>query len=192
MIASYPEIFFGSEGHSVADLQVIVSMFHRREFAKNSFLQDEGKVQNRFWLIESGYIRAYVMDRNNDDITTSFFSAGDLALDWASFLLRIPGRENLQALSDVECWEISFEDFQKLFHRIELFREKGRSRLVTAYMELKNHSISLVAEDAKSRYLQLIKDKPAVVQHVSLKHIASYLGVTDTSLSRIRKEIAGG
>ena len=77
----------------------------------------------------------------------------------------------------------------KLFH-IEAFREVGRTRLVQNYFELKNHSISIVADHAKDRYLSLLKEKPELVNNVPLKHLATYLGITDTSLSRIRSEVA--
>jgi hypothetical protein len=77
----------------------------------------------------------------------------------------------------------------KLFS-IEAFREVGRTRLVNNYFELKNHSISIIADPAKDRYLALLKNKPDIVQNIPLKQIATYLGITDTSLSRIRKEIA--
>lgn len=77
----------------------------------------------------------------------------------------------------------------KLFH-IEAFREVGRTRLVNSYFDLKSHSVSMITDEAQKRYLDLIANKPNVLQYVPLKHIATYLGVTDTSLSRIRKEIA--
>jgi len=62
--------------------------------------------------------------------------------------------------------------------------------LINNYFELKNHSVSIIADPAKERYLNLIKQKPGIVQNVPLKQIATYLGISDTSLSRIRKEIA--
>ena len=77
----------------------------------------------------------------------------------------------------------------KLFN-IEAFREIGRTRLINNYFELKNHSVSVITDPAKERYLNLIKTKPSIVQNVPLKQIATYLGITDTSLSRIRNEIA--
>jgi hypothetical protein len=77
----------------------------------------------------------------------------------------------------------------KLFS-IEPFREVGRTRLVNNYFELKTHTVSVIADPAKDRYLNLLKAKPDIVQNVPLKQIATYLGITDTSLSRIRKEIA--
>ena len=87
------------------------------------------------------------------------------------------------------CWEISFESFQELFNDVLNYREQQRGLLVGSYFALKQHSISLIADQAKDRYLRLLKEKPHIIQNVSLKHIATFLGVTDTSLSRIRKEI---
>jgi hypothetical protein len=87
---------------------------------------------------------------------------------------------------------LDFETFQQFFHSMEAFREAGRSRLVKSYFELKAHRVSLITDQAKDRYLRLLHERPELIQNVSLKHIASYLGVTDTSLSRIRKEVAKG
>jgi hypothetical protein len=56
----------------------------------------------------------------------------------------------------------------------------------------KNRAIAMITEPATARYLRLIKEKPILIQQAPLKHIASYLGITDTSLSRIRKEIVHG
>jgi hypothetical protein len=77
-----------------------------------------------------------------------------------------------------------------LFGSIPNYREQQKGLLVGSYFALKEHSISLIADEAKDRYLKLLKEKPHIIQNVSLKHIATFLGVTDTSLSRIRKEIS--
>src|SRR5690606_31858197 len=121
-----------------------------------------------------------------------FYSTGDIVIDWPSFFLRAPTRENIQALTDCICWQLDFPTFQSLFHSIEKFREAGRTRLVSSYFSLKKHSVSMIADDAPKRYQQLLQEKPHIFQQVSLKHIASYLGITDTSLSRIRREMSKG
>jgi len=61
--------------------------------------------------------------------------------------------------------------------------------LVKNHLELKSHLDLVISNSAKQRYLKLVKEKPILVRNVPLKHIATYLGITDTSLSRIRKEI---
>ncbi|BAV09058.1 cAMP-binding domain of CRP or a regulatory subunit of cAMP-dependent protein kinases [Filimonas lacunae] len=168
----------------------ILAQFARVEFARNDFLLREGSIAVRHWFIESGFVRSYVTDAEGKDISTQFYAAGDIVIDWASLFLQQATRENIQALTDCVCWQVNYADFQQLFHGMEAFREQGRARLAGSYFALKNHSISLIADQAKQRYKQLLQEKPHILQHVSLKHIASYLGITDTSLSRIRKEIA--
>ncbi len=181
---------FGKTDMSKEEMEITISKFKQVTFEKNSFLLEEGKTANNYWFIQSGFIRSYVMDTEGNDITTNFFSVGNIVIDWPSFFLRNPTRENIQALSDCVCWQLDFDTFQELFHSIRNFREQGRTTLVGSYFALKSHSISMIADQAKDRYLKLLKEKPHIVQNVSLKHIATYLGITDTSLSRIRKEIS--
>jgi CRP-like cAMP-binding protein len=179
---------FKSENFKQEDLEKILSQYQRIEFAKNDYLVQEGTTANFYYFLESGFARSFAIDLEGNDITTKFFSASDIVIDWHSYFLKTKCRENIQAITPCIAWKISFENFMKLFN-IEAFRDVGRTRLVNNYFELKNHSVSIIADPAKDRYLNLIKDKPDIVQNVPLKQIATYLGITDTSLSRIRKEI---
>ena len=181
---------FREQDFTTEELNTIIPKYKEVVFSKNDFLLREGKVANNYWFVASGFIRSYVVDTDGNDITTNFFSVKDIVIDWPSFFLRNPTRENIQCITDCTCWQIDFDTFQGLFHGIRNFREHGRTTLVGSYFSLKKHSVSMIADSAKDRYVQLLKTKPHIVQNVSLKHIASYLGITDTSLSRIRKEIS--
>jgi CRP-like cAMP-binding protein len=172
------------------ELDVIIPKFKEVTFVKNDYLLKEGQTANHYWFVQSGFIRSYVIDLKGNDITTNFYSTGDIVIDWPSFFMRNPTSEYIQALTDCVGWELNFETFQQLFHSIRNFREQGRMTLTNSYFSLKKHSISMIADQAKDRYVRLLKEKPHIIQSVSLKHIATYLGITDTSLSRIRKEIA--
>lgn len=175
---------------TAAELETITSQFRQISFSKHEFLLSEGRTANDYWFVESGFVRSYVVDPEGNDISTGFYTVGDIVIDWPSFFMRTPTRENIQALTDCVCWQLDFDTFQQLFHSIEAFREQGRSNLVGSYFALKNRSISMIADQAKERYKRLVKEKPLIIRNVSLKQIATYLGITDTSLSRIRKEIA--
>ena len=181
---------FKPSDFSNEELHKIISRFRRVTFRKNEFLLEQGKIANRYWFIQSGFARSFVIDTQGKDITTNFYSIGDIVIDWSSFFLRNPTREYIQTLTDCECWQLDFEIFQELFHGIQSFREQGRTNLVSSYFTLKKQRISMIADQAKDRYVRLLKEKPHIVQNVSLKYIATYLGVTDTSLSRIRKEMS--
>ncbi len=180
---------FTLKDFSQNELDVILGKFSLKEFQKGDFLLQEGKTANYYWFVQSGFILLYAIDLEGNDVSTNFYTTGDIVIDWPSFFMRTTTKENIQALTDGACWQLDFETFQQLFHSIEAFREAGRSRLVKSYFELKRHSTSLITDQAKDRYLRLISEKPLIIQNVPLKQIASYLGITDTSLSRIRKEI---
>lgn len=179
---------FSPQNFKKEDLENILGQYERIEFAKNDFLIPEGTIANFYYFLENGFARSFVIDLEGNDITTNFFSSTDIVIDWHSYFLKTKTRENIQAITSCIAWKINFENFMKLF-AIEAFREVGRTRLVNNYFELKNHSVSIIADPAKDRYLTLLKNKPDIVQNVPLKQIATYLGITDTSLSRIRKEI---
>ncbi|MBC6997049.1 Crp/Fnr family transcriptional regulator [Cytophaga sp. FL35] len=181
---------FSQNDFKQSELELIIPQFKQVSFTKNDYLLQEGKTENHYWFLESGFVRSFVNDTKGNDITTNFYGQGDIVIDWSSFFLRNPTRENIQTLTDCVCWQLDFETFQQLFHSIEAFREQGRRRLVSSYFALKNQSVSLIADEAKERYLRLLKEKPHIVQNVSLQHIATYLGITKYSLSRIRKEIS--
>jgi CRP-like cAMP-binding protein len=181
---------FKAENYSADDYQKIIQSYQEIHVKKGDYFLREGKVANHYWFIQSGLVRSYAIDPSGKDISTNFYAPNDLLIDWPSFFMRQPIRENIQAITDCVCWQLDFNTFQNLFHSIEAFREQGRANLVKSYFTLKNHTISIIADQAKERYLKLIKEKPELSQNVSLKHLASYLGITDTSLSRIRKEIA--
>jgi len=181
---------FKRSNFSQDELNQIVPKFKKVAFKKNDYFLEQGKTANHYWFVENGFARSFVIDTQGNDITTHFYSKGDIVIDWSSFFLRNPTRENIQALTDCDCWQLDFETFQQLFHGIQSFREQGRTTLVGSYFALKKQSVSMIADQAKERYVRLLKEKPHIIQNVSLKYIATYLGITDTSLSRIRKELA--
>lgn len=182
------EHIFKRENFSPDELALILAQFKKVELKKNDYFIEEHKIANYYFFLESGFARSFAIDLEGNDITTKFFTPKDIIIDWHSFFLKIPCREYVQATTSCVAWKITFENFMKLF-KIEAFREVGRTRLVNTYFTLKNHTLSMIAEQAKDRYLHLVKTQPEVIHNVPLKHIATYLGVTDTSLSRIRKDI---
>lgn len=188
--AHFLDSIFRKEDFTREELARIIPAFRQVTFQKNDFLLQEGQVEQQYWFVESGFLRSFAVDPDGNDISTNFYTVGDIVIDWASFFQRNATRENIQALTDCTCWQLDFVTFQQLFHSIEAFREAGRARLVASYFELKRNSIAYITDRAKDRYKRLMAEKPAVLQNVPLKQIATYLGITDTSLSRIRKEIA--
>lgn len=181
---------FASSGITKDELALILPKYNKVTFNKNDYLLKATEIEKKYWFLESGFIRSYIIDTDGNEKSFNLYSSTDVVIDYPSLFFFAPTRENIQALTDCICWEISFEAFQELFNTVLNYREHQRGLLVGSYFALKNHSISLIADQAKDRYLNLLKEKPQIIQNVSLKHIATFLGITDTSLSRIRKEIS--
>jgi len=181
---------FEDDNLTAEELNTVISQFTQISFKKNEYILQAGEVAHHYYFVERGFIRSYAVDTAGNDITTGFYIQAQILIDWPSFFLKKPTEEYYQALTDCVVWQLGFNKFQELFHSIEAFREGGRSRLVGSYFALKRKSIAMITDSAKERYLQLMKESPELVHHVSLKYIATYLGITGTSLSRIRKEVA--
>lgn len=168
----------------------IADRFSEKEFNKNDLLVKEGRVCNEYYFLDEGFARAFIYDIDGNDITTAFYAENTVVCELFSFFKRIPSKENIQALTDCKVWCLTFDELQDVFHSMLLFREFGRTILINAYANLKQRMLSALQETAEERYTYLLKTNPDVFQHAPLKHIATYLGVTDTSLSRIRKDFA--
>jgi CRP-like cAMP-binding protein len=158
------------------------------EFKKGELLLKEGQVSTAYYLLEEGIVRAFVHDYDNNEITTEFFCARDIVIIPASLFQQSPSKENLQTVTPCKLWEIDYEGFQILFRSIEGVREWGRAWFSHQLFNMKQRSLDMITETASSRYEKLLKEKPQIIQQAPLKQIASYLGITDTSLSRIRRQ----
>lgn len=171
-------------------LQKIIAAHQKISYKKGDYILEKGEVSDSYLILESGLMRSFARDYHGNDITTDFFSNHEIVIEVLSLFQRVPTQENIQALTDCECWKIDFNRFQELFHSIGGFSEWGRWWMTSRLFHFKQRSLEIVTISAKDRYLQLLKEKPQIVLHSPLKYIASYLGITDTSFSRIRKEIS--
>jgi CRP-like cAMP-binding protein len=183
--------FFEHNGlHAASVIEEALACFEEKEIPRHHFFLKEGSVSNEYMVLQTGFMRAFTHDTEGAEVTTNFFAPGGLVLEVASFFHRTPSKENIQALTDSVGWVITFEKLNGLFHAHPAFRETGRSILVKGFAALKERMLSMINETAEQRYTALLQTNPDIFQQAPLKHIASYLGVTDTSLSRIRKDIS--
>lgn len=170
--------------------EYIATFFTQKYSTKNDFLLKEGKICTESHFIESGFLRSYVVDIDGNEVTTDFYGSNIFANDFLSFFKRIPSNENIQVLADCTTWMINYDDLQTCFHTIPEFREFGRMMLINNYSRLKERMLGMIQLTAEQRYERLVTSHAEIFQNAPLKYIASYLGITDTSLSRIRKDIA--
>lgn len=160
--------------------------YEERHFVKDEFFLKQGKVSDSVFLIE-GLMRAYTFTPNGNEVTTNFFSQYQAVYDPASFFQQTPSTENIQAVTECLTYSISYDKVNKLFHTLPEFREFGRLMLLEELVSFKQRTLAVINRSAEERYIDLMKEHQDILQHAPLKHIASYLGITDSSLSRIRR-----
>lgn len=168
----------------------ITTFFKKETINKHQLIIKEGKISRKSYFLETGIIRCYIIDLNGNEVTTRFYSAPDFLNDYLSFFTQKPSEEYYETLTECTVWSINHENVQHCFHNIPEFREWGRMLLTLNYVKMHKHMVSFHKLTAQERYENLIKKHPEIIKEVPLKIIASYLGVTKFSLSRIRKMIS--
>jgi CRP-like cAMP-binding protein len=182
-------IIYSSPHIRDTDYKEIVNAHSRMEIRQGSILFEEGKTAKEYYIVEKGLFRSYVYDDSGKEVTTEFYCPIELLIESFSLFHRSPSMENFQALTNGIVWKIEYPVFQQLLGKIEGFREWGRTWATSYLLNVKRRFLNMRTMNATDRYLTLLKERPHIIQQAPLKHIASYLGITDTSLSRIRKEI---
>lgn len=172
-----------------SDLELIFEAHDQVHLSKGDFILEKGHIANEYYIVEEGLVRTYLYDYEGNEISTGFSGKNEVVIEVASIFQRIPTQEYIHCLTDCILWKIDYEKFQDLFHKIPAFREWGRAWMAFELYLSKKRATEMITEPAKMRYLHLMEEKPQIIQQAPLKYIASYLGVTDSSLSRIRKEI---
>ena len=168
----------------------IAEHFSPKNILKGDLFLKEGRVADEYLFLSSGLMRAFAIDPEGAEVTTAFFTGDGVVFEVSSFFNRTPARENIQALTDCSGCSLHYDELNRLFHSMPEFRDFGRQMLVRGFAALKDRMLSTITETADLRYEKLLLTAPEIIQHAPLKYIASYLGITDSSLSRIRKELS--
>lgn len=171
-------------------LEDIVGHFEPKSFARHDYFVAVGKVNTHHFFMTEGFMRAFTYNPEGEEVTTDFFNSNRPVFDANSFIKQAKSMENIQAITDCRGFLLSFEKSNELFHSIPEFREFARRLLLQEFAAYKKRTLSLITQTAEERYAELINTNKEIFQYAQLKHIASYLGITDTSLSRIRKEFS--
>jgi len=171
------------------DLETIVARFRYRKIAKDDMLLREGG-QCDFWgFVHTGLLRVYTHTDTGEEYTNGFAREDSFVTESSSFFSQVPSLENFFALEDTEIVYIDHPKLQKLYLDLPDFNKFARILYESRLAEIKKRIMHRIHFDAQSRYLYFIKNQPELARRVPLKYIASYLSVTDSTLSRIRRKI---
>ena len=167
------------------ELEEIVDAFTQREVKKGTRLLEAGKTCRTLWFIESGCARTFT-ETAQRDITSWFYPENQFLTSWHSYLLREPGFEGIEMLENGNLLEISYEAMQDLYTRFSRFERFGRLLMEEHLAFIDHFSRGYMFLSAKERYQQLLISFPDIELRVKLGQIASFLGISQETLSRIR------
>lgn len=157
-------------------------------FPKHLIIIRADKLEKNIYFIKKGIARTYSTIDDNE-ITFSFGKEGDTIASLKSYIANQKGYENIELLEDCELYELNTANLQNLFNENIEIANWGRKFAEQELLKAEERLISRQLGTATERYNELLKNYPDLIQRVQLGHIASYLGITQVSLSRIRTNI---
>lgn len=157
-------------------------------YDKNDFLIQAGQVEKYIYYVTEGMVRLFLND-NGKDISLDFIFGHNFASAYSSFLTGQPTQFTAQALTDVRALRFSRTNLLALYDQSHTAERIGRLIAEQAFLRKTSREVQFLTSSAKQRYEQLLEQNPVLVQTISVRHLASYLGIEPESLSRIRRDI---
>lgn len=165
---------------------IILSLFTPRKFRKHQYVLQEGDVCRHETFIVSGLTRTYEVNDKGQEIVMQFGPPDWWVGDLYSFLTDTPSRLNIDCLEDCETLQITKPAQEILFQKVPKMERHFRIMMQNAYISSINRISSAMTKSAAERYQEFLQRYPFIEQRVPNHQIASFLGITPQSLSRIR------
>ncbi|WP_282628171.1 Crp/Fnr family transcriptional regulator [Empedobacter sedimenti] len=173
---------------SATSLQAIVDRTEIVTLAKSSIIIDTNIVEKKVYFVKKGILRAYTID-DGKEITFWFGKEGDIILSMRSYIENKVGYETIESMEDCELYEIKMADLQEFYATNLEIANWGRKLAEIELIKTEERFISRQLGTAIDRYKKLLIENPSLINRVQLGYIASYLGISQVTLSRIRAEI---
>ncbi|WP_316809197.1 Crp/Fnr family transcriptional regulator [Pedobacter agri] len=165
--------------------EVIVEKFQRKHV-----LLKPGDTSRRLYFIRSGFLRAFFIDEQGKERTTWFMGKGDLMISVYSFFTQKPAHEYIEVLQDCKLQSLSWNELNAYYADFREGNLLGRIVTQKYYILSEERAIFLRTQTPESRYRQLLEQHPGIEQQTTITNIASYLGITRETLSRLRSKNA--
>ncbi|MBC7890009.1 MAG: Crp/Fnr family transcriptional regulator [Ferruginibacter sp.] len=180
---------FGHLNQQQIDLVKSKAVF--REIKKDEHYQEAGKIPREVIFLTEGIFRICYYNNKGVDITKYFIDEGNFVVDINSYNQNIPSSEYAQAITDCKFIVLSKEAMKQLSMTIIGWDDIIAKITSKGLSEKVNKISTMMSEDATERYLNFFERFPKLANRIPLSYLASYLGITQSSLSRIRKNISG-
>jgi CRP-like cAMP-binding protein len=173
---------------SSAEMNEIINAFQSRKVKKGDFVLEQGQVCKDIVIVKSGCLRLYYLDGEDIEVSVWFAFAGSSAIEMYSFISEQPTQYFIQAIEESEVYYLPKSELKKLYQKVPKTQEMMKNFWEDVILNLIQRFTSLQKDSAEERYLQLL-NKPGYLETIPQKYLASFIGITPTSLSRIRRNI---
>lgn len=157
-------------------------------FSRKQPLLRAGEICKRLYFIRSGFLRAFFIDENGKECTTWFMGKGDLMISVYSFFTQKPAFEYIEVLQDCKLQSLSWQQLNAYYADFPQGNLLGRIVTQKYYIMSEERAIFLRTQTPSLRYDKLLEQHPEIEQQTSQNNIASYLGISRETLSRIRRK----
>jgi CRP-like cAMP-binding protein len=172
------------------ELSTLKSYLMPKKLRKKQYLLQEGDVCKYVTFVEKGALRSYTMDEKGGEHIIQFALEGWTISDLYSFLTAEPATYNIDALEDSELVQISKSAHEELLKIMPKYETWNRVQITGAYIAMQRRLTSIISLSLEERYTAFTTLYPHIVQRVPQHMIASYMGLTPETLSRVRKKIS--
>lgn len=167
---------------------IIREKFVKRIGVKAELLHQEGSIVRSLYFIESGLIRIFYHTTSGKDVTYGFYSEGDFVTVPESFYTQTPAKYNMEMLEDSTVYSISYTDLNTLLIDFPQMQRLENKTLQGFLLKAGERIVALQFQTARQRYDTMMEKQPDIILRAPLGTIASYLGITQETLSRIRNK----
>lgn len=172
---------------SIADeeFEIVQSFFVKKRFRKRQFLIQEHQLVHEIFLIEKGILKSSFIDHTGKEHILQFAASNWWISDFAAFFKQEASSLAVDCIEDTEVYAITYEDLNILCSKVSAIEHFFRVKSNFGYVALQQRILSLMSKSAKERYEDFIKQYPGFIDHIPKQLIASYLGVSRETLSRL-------
>lgn len=169
-------------------ISLVEQMATEIELQKDEYFSEAGKIPKQVGFVVEGVIRGCYYNNKGEEITRCFISENSLVVDYVNFESDTSSSEYLQASTYCKLVVFSKQNWEELSQTIVGW-DNIKNKMVQKCMYQKSRKGPVISQDATTRYLEFMENYPSLTNRIPLAYIASYLGITQQSLSRIRKNI---
>lgn len=169
--------------------EIIKSYLTPKKLRKKQYLLQEGDVCKHIAFVEKGALRSYTISEKGSEHIIQFALEGWIVCDLYSFLTAEPATYNIEALENAELLLISRQAHEELLQKVPKYETYTRLQLTGAYIAMQRRLTSIISLSLEERYTYLTSLYPDIVQRVPQHMIASYMGLTPETLSRVRRRL---